>query len=58
MFTFISNYKTTATEICLMASKMVPVCVAHRLVLLTLCGFVLFVSLAVQNVESLLEYDR
>ncbi len=39
-------------------SKMTPVCVACRLALQALCGFVLFVSLAVQNVESLLVYDR
>ncbi|GAA6086568.1 uncharacterized protein LOC116976515 [Tachysurus ichikawai] len=37
---------------------MAPVCVARRLFLLTLCIFLLFVSFIVQNVNTLLVYDR
>lgn len=37
---------------------MAPVCVARRSILQSLCVFVLFVSLVVQNVDSLLVYER
>lgn len=37
---------------------MAPVCVARRLILQSLCVFILFASLGVQHVDSLLVYER